>query len=159
VDDATGEMVGFVGTGFVESPVSCESGDEVSTRPKVVVIWQKLDSWLPFFVTHKRRCAFMISYSMLYISCVFCLLVGLSCLIVLSHHTCDYCVSCFLYLGTWYLLYSGSITLHHSIIGNAIHTREGSRKSLPRSTVVISFLQLPTIPSSLRGERVCGVSV
>ena len=67
VDDATGEMVGFVGTGLVESPVSCESGDEVSTRPKVVVIWQKLDSWLPFFVTHKRRCAFMISYHVTYL--------------------------------------------------------------------------------------------
>ena len=101
----------------------------------------------------KKRCVY--DFIPCYISCVFCLLVGLSCLIVLSQsqHTG---VSCFL---SWYLSYSGSITLHHSIIGNAIHTREESRKSLPRSTVVISSLQLPTIPSSLRGERVCCMSV
>ena len=64
----------------------------------------------------KKRCVY--DFIPCYICCVFCLLVGLSCLIVLSHHTCAYCVSCFLYLGTWYLLYSGSTTLHHSIIGN-----------------------------------------
>ena len=68
VDDETGEMVGFVCTGRVESPVSRESGDEVSTsRPELVVIWQQLDPWLPFFVTHKRRGAFMISYHVTYL--------------------------------------------------------------------------------------------
>ena len=151
VDDETGEMVGFVCTGRVESPVSRESGGtgmaeagrHMTAAGSVAALLRN---------PQKKRCVY--DFIPCYISCVFCLLVGLSCLIVLSHHTG---VSCFL---SWYLSYSGSITLHHSIIGNAIHTREGSRKSLPRSTVVISSLQLLlTIPSSLRGERVCCMSV
>ena len=150
VDDETGEMVGFVCTGRVESPVSRESGGtgmaeagrHMAAAGSVAALLRN---------PQKKRCVY--DFIPCYIPCVFCLLVGLSCLIVLSHHTG---VSCFL---SWYLSYSGSITLHHSIIGNAIHTREESRKSLPRSTVVISSLQLPTIPSSLRGERVCCMSV